>query len=272
VGAGNARQKLDLYVPAEPTSSRRPLVVYIHGGGWQRGSKDQAGYLFNLIREKPFVGASVGYRLTDEASWPGQIHDCKAAIRWLRGNAKEHGIDPEKVAVFGISAGGHLVSMLGVTGGDKELEGTLGAHLGQSTRVTCVLDFCGPSNFLTFGSQGSSLKPDDPSSAIAKLMGGLVNDRQDVARNASPVHHISSDDAPFLLIHGDKDPLVPYAQAKELDEALEAAKIPATLLTMTRGGHVFMNPTLTELMRHFLDRHLMGKTVEIPEGPIGGGK
>jgi acetyl esterase/lipase len=269
VGEGNTKQMLDLYVPESPSDTPRPLVVYIHGGGWQKGSKDQAAPLFELIKGKPFVGASVGYRLTDEAMWPSQIHDCKAAIRWLRAHAREHGIDAEKIAVYGISAGGHLVSMLGVTSsGDKELEGALGSHLDQSTRVTCVLDFCGPSNFLTFGGKGSTIDPDDPNAALAKLIGGPLKDKQDAGRNASPATYISSDDPPFLLIHGDKDPLVPYTQAQEFDAALDAAKVPATLLTMTRGGHVFFNAPLNNHMRNFLDRHLLGKAVEIPEGPI----
>lgn len=267
-GSGNKRQMLDLYVPEAASETPRPLVVYIHGGGWENGSKDNAGVLFALIKDKPYAGASVNYRLTNEANWPAQIQDCKAAIRWLRAHAKEHNIDEEKIAVFGISAGGHLVSMLGVTGGDKELEGALGANTDQSSRVTCVLDFCGPSNFLTFKGKGSVLDPDDPKSALAKLIGGPLKDRLDAGRSASPVNYLSSDDAPFLIIHGDKDTLVPYAQAQEFDAALEAAKLPATLITGTGGGHVFFSAQLVARMRDFLDRHLLGKEVEIPEGPV----
>lgn len=268
VGADNKRQMLDLYLPEAKSDQPRPLVVYIHGGGWENGSKDNAGVLFGLIKDRPYAGASVNYRLTNEATWPAQIHDCKAAIRWLRAHAKEHGIDAEKIAVFGISAGGHLVSMLGVTGGEKALEGELGPHRDQSSRVTCVLDFCGPSNFLTFGGKGSIINPDDPKSALAKLVGGPVKDKQDVARNVSPVNHLSSDDAPFLIIHGDKDTIVPYAQAQEFDTAMEAAKLPATLLTGTGGGHVFFSAPLIAHMRSFLDRHLLGKEVTIPEGAV----
>src|SRR5438105_7352544 len=101
-----------------------------------------------FLQTGDYACACISYRLVPEAIWPAQIHDCKAAIRWLRAHAKEHNIDPEKLAVFGISAGGHLVSMLGVTGDEKDLEGTLGANTDQSSRVTCVLDFCGPSDFL----------------------------------------------------------------------------------------------------------------------------
>jgi fermentation-respiration switch protein FrsA (DUF1100 family) len=148
------------------------------------------------------------------------------------------------------------------------MEGTLGANKDQSSRVTCVLDFCGPANFLTLAGQGSEVDPDNPESGIAKLLGGPLKDRQDVGRNASPINHITSDDAPFLIIHGDKDPLVPYAQAKEMDAALEAGKIPATLLTGAGGKHLFFSPELVKRMRDFVDRHLLGKEVEVPEEPV----
>lgn len=268
VGSGNKRQMLDLYLPETKTTKPRPLVVYIHGGGWENGSKDQAGVLFNLLKDRDYAGASINYRLTNEAIWPAQIHDCKAAIRALRAHAAENQIDPEKIAVFGISAGGHLVSMLGVTGGVKELEGELGPHLTQSSRVTCVLDFCGPSNFLTFGGEGTIINVDDPKTGLSKLIGGTVKEKPDAAKSASPVNYITSDDAPFLLIHGDKDNIVRYAQATEFDAALEKAKIPATLITGTNGGHVFFSAPLFERMRAFLDRHLLGKDVQIPEGAV----
>jgi acetyl esterase/lipase len=269
VGAGNPRQMLDLYLPEAKTDKPHPLVVYIHGGGWEAGSKDQADVLVGLIKENtPYAGASLNYRLTDQAQWPAQIYDCKAAIRWLRAHAQEYNLDPEKIAVFGISAGGHLVSMLGVSGGVKELEGELGKHLDQSSRVTCVLDFCGPSDFLTFGGKGSIIDPDDPKGALAKLIGGPLKDRKEEGRKASPVTYITSDDAPFLIIHGDKDTLVPYAQATEVETALKAAHVPAILLTGTDGGHVFLSGPLIERMYSFNARHLQGKDVQIPEGAV----
>ncbi len=268
VGDGNVRHLLDLYLPEAPAEKPHPLVVYIHGGGWSAGNKDNAGALLELIKDRPYVGASINYRLTDKAMWPAQIHDCKAAIRWLRAHAQEHAIDPEKVAVFGISAGGHLVSMLGVTGDEKDMEGSLGTNPGQSTRVTCVLDFCGPSDFLTFGGKGSIVDPDDPEGVLAKLIGGPLKNRQEIGRSASPVNHVSSDDAPFLIIHGDHDNIVPYSQAQEFDAALASAKVPAILVTGSGGGHVFHSAELIERMRRFLDRHLLGSGVEIAEGPV----
>jgi len=269
VGSGNPRQMLDLYLPGAAADQPHPLVVYIHGGGWEAGSKDEAEVLVGLIKGgTPYAGASLNYRLTDQAPWPAQIHDCKAAIRWLRAHAQEYHLDPDKISVFGISAGGHLVSMLGVTGGVKELEGDLGQHLDQSSRVTCVLDFCGPSDFLTFGGKGSIIDPDDPKGALAKLIGGPLKDHQETGRKASPVTYITPDDAPFLIIHGDKDTIVPYAQATEFDTALKAAHVPAILLTGTDGGHVFLSGPLVERMYAFNARHLQGKDVQVPAGAV----
>lgn len=264
VGSGNARQTLDLYLPGATTEKPRALVVFVHGGGWEEGSKDDAKVLLTLIKRNPaYAGASLNYRLTDQAKWPAQIHDCKAAIRWLRAHAQEYKLDPTKIAAFGISAGGHLVSMLGVTGGEKELEGDLGKHLDQSSRVTCVLDFCGPSDFLHFGGKGSVINPEDPTSAVAKLLGGPLKDHQEEARKASPITYISPDDAPFLLIHGDKDPLVPYSQATDFDAALQKAHIPAILITGKDGGHVWFTGPLIERMYDFNARYLLGQEVQL---------
>ncbi len=266
----NRRQALDLYLPKKAADKPRPLLVYIHGGGWEGGSKDDAGILTTLITDGNYVGASIGYRLTDQAHWPAQLHDCKAAIRWLRAHAAENGIDPERIAVFGISAGGHLVSLLGTTSGDgpKELEGDLGENGGVSTKVTCVLNFCGPANLLTIGDQGSIISVEAPGTALTKLLGGPLSAHKDAATAASPITHITKNDPPFLHIHGTKDNLVPYAQVQEFDAALEKAGVPSTLLTGTGGAHVFFSAELIAHMKTFLARHLLGGKDEVPEGPV----
>jgi acetyl esterase/lipase len=259
---------LDLLIPVEDSASPRPLVIFVHGGGWESGSKDDTDMLCSLIEGSPCVGASLNYRLTDEAVWPAQIHDCKAAVRWLRAHAHEYHLDPDKLAVFGISAGGHLVSMLGVSGGVAALEGSLGRHLDQSSRVTCVLDFCGPSNFLTFAGEGTIIDLEDPQTGISKLIGGTVKDRPDAARSASPVTYVTADDAPFVIVHGEKDNIVRHSQATELDAALGRAGVPSTLITGSNGGHVFFSRPLLERMRAFLDRHLLGRNVDLRGGPV----
>ena len=267
-GSDELRQTLDVYVPKTPPAKPLPLVVFIHGGGWEQGSKDQAGILFPLIREGAFIGAAINYRLTDKGPFPIQIHDCKGAIRWLRAHAKDYGIDPDKIAVFGISAGGHLVSLLGTSGDVKALEGTVGGNLESSSRVSCVVDFCGPGNFITFPGKGSAIDPEKPGSAIAKFLGGPMSQHLELAKQASPITYISKDDPPFLIIQGTKDPLVPYAQAEEFDQALNAAGVSATLLTGKDGGHVFVSEELLKDIRLFLEKHLLGRPTAVHAGPV----
>ena len=269
-GTGNPRQALDLFIPKKPSEKPRPLVVYIHGGGWEGGSKNDAGLLPAIATNGNFAAASVGYRLTNEAHWPAQIHDCKAAIRWLRAHAGEHGIDPERIAVFGISAGGHLVSLLGTTTGDgpQELEGDIGANKGVSSKVSCVINFCGPANFHTFAGKGSIINVEAPGTAITKLLGGPLSKHGAAATACSPVTHITKNDPPFLHIHGTKDTLVPYDQALEFDAALEKAGVPSTLLTGNGGPHVFFSKELGEHMKTFLAKHLLGDTKDIADGPV----
>lgn len=269
VGQRNPRQQLDLYVPKEKPDKPRPLVVFIHGGGWSSGNKsDGLGPLSLVLTDNKYAGASIGYRLTDEAIWPAQIHDCKAALRWLKKHAEEYGYDADRIALFGISAGGHLVSLLGTSGGVKELEGTLGETSVETPRLRCVINFCGPANFLTFPGKGSIINENDVNGPIAKLFGGPMKDHLDLAKAASPISYVTADDPPFLHIHGTKDELVPYAQAQEFDAALEQAGVSSTLLTGTNGGHVFYSEELVARLRAFLAKHLLDQPAEVAEGPV----
>lgn len=266
-GNDNHRQRLDLYVPAEKPAEPIPIVVYIHGGGWEGGSKDAAEVLGPFLRGGRFAAASVGYRLTNESHWPDQIHDCKAALRWIAAHGSEYGIDTDRIALFGISAGGHLVSLLGTSVGDPGLEGTIGEKLDRPVRLRCVANFCGPANFLTFEKQGSVISGEKPG-PVMKLFNGKVSENQDAAEAASPELHVSSDDPPFLHIHGTKDPLVPYQQAIEFDKALDAVGVSSTLLTGEGGNHVFSSKPLLDTMNRFFERHLLGQDVQIEQGPI----
>lgn len=201
--AGERVLKLDVIKPKTASDKPRACVVWIHGGGWQNGNKNSgAQRLAGLVATGDYVGVSVGYRLTDETAWPGQIHDCKAAIRWIRANAKTLGIDPDKIGVWGSSAGGHLVSMLGTSGDVKELEGQNGTP-DVSSRVACVVDFCGPSDFLAMGTEHPKLS--EPTGPVYKLLGGPIKEKLDVAKSASPVTFVSADDPPFLIVHGTDD-------------------------------------------------------------------
>lgn len=268
-GSDNPRQRLDLYLPRDPASAKLPLIVFIHGGGWRAGDKAGGqGNLMRFVTTGLYAGASVGYRLTDEAQWPSQIHDCKAAIRWLRANAKEHGFDPDKIAVWGTSAGGHLVSMLGTSGGVKELEGALGSHTDTSSRVTCVVNYFGPEDFQTMVTQESTIDRTTKDYPEALLLGGRVQDVPEKAKQASPITWVSSDDPPILTAHGTKDPLVPFAQAQELDAAMKKAGAKHLLIEMTGAGHGFGSQELDQRVRQFLDLHLRGVEGEISAAPI----
>src|SRR5439155_19221313 len=162
-----------------------------------------------------------------------QIHDCKAAIRFLRTNARALGIDPNKIGVWGASAGGHLVSLLGTSGDVQELEGNLGS-LGVSSRVACVVDFCGPSDFLLFGVDGPRLN--EAGQPLYKLFGGPLKEKQDFAKQASPVTYVTKDDPPFLIMHGTADNLVNIRQAERLHESEKQAGVNATFVKVIDGG------------------------------------
>jgi acetyl esterase/lipase len=267
-GTGNARQKLDLYLPEKRPDKPLPLIVYVHGGGWEMGDKSDTGLLFQLIEKGGYAGASLGYRLSQEAHWPAQIHDVKAALRWLAANAEKHGIDATRIGLAGISAGGQLVSLLGTSQGVVELEGEIGTAKGTTPKIRCVANFCGPANFLTFAGKGSAIDPEEPRTAITRLFGGPLSQHQAVARMASPVTHISGDDPPFLHIHGTADTLVPYAQAEEFDATLEKAGVSSTLLTGKEAPHVFFSADLLHKMQTFFDKHLRGKAGEVMEGLV----
>ncbi len=267
-GAGNSRQMLDLYLPEKASEKPRPLLVYIHGGGWEEGSKDDGAAFFPLLADGRLAAASIGYRLTDQAHWPEQIFDCKAALRWLHAHAKEYGYDPDRIGLFGISAGGHLVSLLGTSAGVAELEGAIGGAKEPPVKIKCVANFCGPADFITFGNASPKTGAENPKGPIAKLLGGTVKDRQAEAKAASPVTYVTADDPPFLHIHGTKDPLVPYAQVLEFDAQLKKAHVPSTVLTGTDAGHVFFSGELVQDLRTFFARHLLDGTKDVTEGPV----
>ncbi len=254
---GHARQKLDLYLPAKPPAGRLPVIVWVHGGGWQNGSKAtvlpvRLGYV-----GKGYAVASIGYRLTDAAAFPAQIQDVKAGLRWLRFHAAKYGLDSERVVAWGSSAGGHLVALLGTAGDVKGFD--VGANLDRSSRVQAVIDYYGPSDFLRFvGTPGyeSHRRPDAPES---KLIGGPVTDHKEKAAAASPVTYVDKDDAPFLILHGSADPVVPPNQSEALQVALTKAGVESTLHLLPgakHGGPEFTSTQALGWVDEFLAKQL----------------
>ena len=247
---GHERNRLDLYRP-EKAGDPLPVIVWIHGGAWQAGSKDRCPAV--SFAAKGFAVASINYRLSQHAVFPAQIEDCKAAIRWLRGNAAQYNLDANHFGVWGASAGGHLVALLGTSSSVKEWDAR-GGYLDQSSRVQCVVDWFGPSNLVSMG--GSH---DNPNSPESRLIGGAVQKELEKARQASPVTYVSKDSSPFLIMHGDKDNVVPVGQSEELTEALKKAGVEVQLRIVTGDGHGgpgFSSPENRRLIEDFFDRHL----------------
>ena len=263
----NPRQTLDILLPKNPKKTKLPVIVFIHGGAWRAGHKKSGRrQLERFVASGDFAGVTVAYRLSQEAKWPAQIHDCKAAIRWIRANASSHGLDASKIGAWGTSAGGHLVSMLGTSAQVKGLEGTLGQHLDQSSRVNCVANYFGPSQFLTMDDHPSSIVHNAADSPESMLIGAAIQEDKDKANNASPISHVTADDAPFLHVHGDQDKLVPYPQSVALDKALDTTGVTSLLITMANKGHGrFANPVLEKILGDFFAQYLLGKGADLED-------
>jgi acetyl esterase/lipase len=251
---GHERQKLDLYLPQEAAPrGKRPLIVWVHGGAWQAGSKE--GCPARRFVAQDYAVASLNYRLSQHALFPAQIEDCKAAIRCLRANAGQYGYDPNRIGVWGSSAGGHLVALLGTAGDVKEFDA--GPHAGVSSRVQAVCDFFGPTDFTKMSSFPTTMKHDAPDSPESRLIGGPIQENKDKVQRANPIAYVTKDDPPFLIVHGDNDPLVPHNQSAILLDALQKAGVEATLYTVQGGKHGgFKDPQVDLLVIQFFARHL----------------
>ena len=272
VGDANPRQTLDLYVPETKTESPHPVVLWIHGGAWRKGSKDRPGRALKAAGLNCAI-VSINYRLTSEKSWPAQIHDCKAALRWVKANAKKYHLDAERIVVWGGSAGGHLVAFLGTTQNHPDLDGKLGSHTEQSTSVKGAINFFGPTDFLVMNHQGSSMDHNAASSPEGQLLGGEVSTLKARAKIASPFHQVSSDDAPILTVHGTKDPLVPYLQGKALDDKLDALKVPSVLLTVLDGRHGRgFGPSVDKAVINFLKHHFFDEALKLKDSSANAGQ
>lgn len=266
---GNPRHRLDLYLPKEPGRRPLPVVIFLHGGGWMYGDKSAgAGALHALVRSGEYAGVSAGYRLTDEARWPAQIHDGKAAVRWVRANAARYGLDPERIGVLGPSAGGHLALLLGLGGDAPGLEGSLGPHRGESSRVAAVVNFFGVTELPALAREPDAAEATRDDGFVARLLGGPLAEQTERAREASPVTYASAGDAPVLTVHGSADRLVPYDQALRLDAALRAAGVPSYLVRVEGGGHGDFGDAASDRVAAFLAKHLLGRDVEVPTAPI----
>lgn len=243
---------LDLYLPEAASARPRPVVVWVHGGGWKSGSKENCPLVW--LAAEGYAVVSLNYRLSYAARWPAQLDDVRTAIRWLRTNAATYQLDPGRIAVAGGSSGGNLASVVG----------TAPAPAGESvsSRVGAVIDFYGAADILTMPTNvpGPGVTDADlAKSNGAKLLGGIVRDRPELARSVSTLYQITRDDPPFLILHGDRDTQVPVEQSRRLHAKLQETGVRSELHVLPGAGHggrEFATPEVKQIIRSFLQRSL----------------
>lgn len=267
-GTGGGRElKLDIYRPRKTPERPRPALVWVHGGAWRGGDKRTGAAHLGPFAARGYFCASVSYRLTREATFPAQIEDCKCAIRYLRAHAREYGLDPDRIGVWGSSAGGHLVAMLGTAGGVRELEGS-GGWAERSSRVQAVCDWYGPSDLVAMADQQSQMNHGNRQSPEGALIGGGVKENPEAARRASPVTYVDAGDPPFLIMHGTRDMTVPFGQSEILHETLSRAGVEVTFRPVEGAGHGgpgFRAAEVQRLVDEFFKRHLVDAPTSSPE-------
>lgn len=249
VPGGHDRQTLDIYLPAG--DGPWPVIVYIHGGAFRMGNKSDRVPLAMLAHGYAIV--AINYRLSQHAIFPAQIEDCKAAVRWVRAHATTYQLKATHIIAWGESAGGHLASMLGVSGHIRAWD--VGAHHEQSSRVQAVVDFYGPTDFLQMDSQRlpHGMVHDGADSPESELIGGAIQEHPHATAQANPLTHVQRDAAPFVVIHGDADPLVPFGQSLILVDALRHAGVPVTFYAVAGGEHGgFTDVRILEVVDTFL--------------------
>jgi acetyl esterase/lipase len=245
---------LDIFEPEKSEASKRPAVILLFGGGWRQGSKAEMKDIAEMLAQQGFVAVTPDYRLARETAnkYPAQLDDVQRAVRWIRANAEQYGIDPERIGAFGISSGAHLAALLGTVETRDNSDEALARY---SSRVKCVVDTCGPMSFLD----------DVPVSEAAKghvlnFLGKSAAEARGLYVEASPISYISAKTCPFLIFHGTADELVPISQSELMDKKLRAAGVESTLIKMEGEGHNFRGAENTQRWMQetaaFFKRHL----------------
>lgn len=251
---------LDLYRP-DRDDGPLPVVVWIYGGAWLARDRTQQASAAAWLTTRGYAVAAIDYRLSSEATFPAQIQDCKAAVRWLRANAVKYGLDAAHIGAWGASSGGHLATLLGVTGDGTSFGESTSAPAGSS-RVQAVVDFYGPTDFLQMDAHalpGAPFQHDAPDSPESRLVGGPIQQNRERVAAANPITYVTRDVPPFLIIHGDQDPLVPYHQSELLFDALQQAGADVVFYKLAGAGHggpAFDATPTRGAVQAFFDRHL----------------
>jgi len=244
-----------------------PVVVFVHGGGWRAGSKEGFHSRMIPLAQRGYFCVSTSYRFSQEAVFPAQIEDCKCAVRWVRAHAKAYHVDPNRIGAWGASAGGQLVALLGTSGDAKDLEGT-GGWPEYSSRVQAVVDWFGMTDIPSVeeavrkGTAPKRFIERSGTDNVSLMLGGPWWEKKEEGRRASAITYVSKDDPPFLLCHGELDPLVALEQSERLDAALRKVGVESTLHVVKGEAHGWKgHPEVDEMAMDFFDKHLK---------PVGG--
>lgn len=254
---GTPRQCLDIVLPHDYRDrAPLPVIVYIHGGGWNKG--DKSGYSKNpALLKQGYACVSINYRYLKDAFFPAQIQDCKAAVRWLRAHADRYRLDPDRIGVFGTSAGGHLAAMLGVTGDFGEFD--VGDHLDRSSRVHAVCNAFGPSDLTLYAKTPGLLAASDRSLApVLEKNRDILLSR---AEQAGPIRYLRKGKTypPFLILHGSRDLLVPVSLSIDFERKMKEVGGEVELSVVDGVGHgsgVLSAPGQFGKIIRFFDMHL----------------
>ncbi len=265
VGDNHIGHKMDIFLP-KGSKAPFPVVVMIYGSAWFSNSSKATGFkegLGQALLQNGFAVVSINHRSSRDAIWPAQLHDIKAAIRFLRGNATAFSLNTSFLGVTGWSSGGHLSAMLGVTSNKKEsiinglsidLDGNLGKFLQEKSHVDAVVDWYGPTDFLIMDECGSYFKHDEPISPESTLIGGAIQENKDKVALANPINFVSKNTPPFLIFHGNKDTTVPYCQSEKLYQKLQMEGVKSNFITVDGGGHgpgVLENKYFEQMVKFF---------------------
>ncbi len=249
--ADDQHLQVDLAMPKN-ASGNLPAIVCIHGGGFRAGTRESYDKLCLTLAQQGYVAITVTYRLAPKYQFPAAVQDCKAAVRWLRANAAKYHVDPKRIGVTGGSAGGHLAQFLGVTMGVKAFEGE--GHNDQSSDVSCVVNYYGPSDFTK-----SYDKSVDAKDVLPLFFGGDLSTKKREHIIGSPLYWVTPFAAPTLCIHGTEDKYVAYEQAGWMVDRLKAASVEASLMTLEGAGHGFKGPDAEKAEKaliEYFDQHL----------------
>ena len=257
---------LDVFVPEPPSTTPLPVLIHIFGGGWKMGNKHQVKQMQGLYyAQQGYAVVSINYRKSDVATFPAQIHDCKAAVRWVRKNAEQYNFDPNRIGVYGTSGGGHSSALIGTSGDVEALEGELEPGEDQYIGpVQAVVDFYGPTDFPKHDSQRLpfAYKYETESSVVTGLLGGLISNNMELARQASPITYVKPGMPPLLIIHGTRDRVVAPGQSQIFHDALQKSGNESELLMLEGKRHTsisaFTNDEITARVKGFFDQHLQG--------------